>query len=606
MNFLRLVKQSLSLDLRSLALYRFLLGLVVMGDVVYRWVDLENFYTDIGLIPRAIFISELTVPWSFSLHLANGSLGFIQVMMLIHLLLGFMLCIGFKTRMSLIGIFLLTISVHNRNWLVQNGGDDVLRVLLFFSIFLPLNKKRSLDSALITNKEEMPATYFSVWGLAFFFQAFAIYFFSFILKEHPDWRSEFTATYYAFRLEIFNTFISRWLLNSPNFLKVFTAVTIYLEAIGPIILLTAAMFFKRWWIARFKVVVFFWLLHLGIICTLKVGLFPYICMAMWTAFIPSQVWDWIEIKVNKLALSKLVIYYDEECLFCKKGVLILKELFLSKSVTVIPAQSDNKAKNEMQSHNSWIVVNHQGARFYKFEAVIETFRHSFFLWALVPLLRFKIVKIIGDKLYSKVADRRSRFSFITEPLSFKKYRPLNKPFSLLSQLVAAVFLITIMQANLHSVKWIDSPNESIQSLGRVTHLFQHWGMFAPRPKNDNIWVEIPATLSNKQKIELLSGESPGSSKSDIFPELVPNEHWRKFFLLLSDGNTNYARYYGGYLCREWNDREIKKVANTTLRKLEIKVYSQENFLDGTKGPVRTKLAWTHWCFQEDFKRDNKK
>ena len=48
------IKRSLSLDPRSLALYRALMGLVVMAYVVYRLPDLTNFYTDIGRYLRQL------------------------------------------------------------------------------------------------------------------------------------------------------------------------------------------------------------------------------------------------------------------------------------------------------------------------------------------------------------------------------------------------------------------------------------------------------------------------------------------------------------------------------------------------------------------------
>lgn len=131
-------------------------------------------------------------------------------------------------------------------------------------------------------------------------------------------------------------------------------------------------------------------------------------------------------------------------------------------------------------------------------------------------------------------------------------------------------------------------------------------MFAPFPKMDNIWVEIPATLSDGTQIELLSGSRDiYKVKKDVFPGNVPNEHWRKFYLNVSE-RADYARYYGGYLCREWNERKIRRVPETTLRKFEIIVYSQPNLIDGGEGAISRKLSWKHWCFDSDFEQENGK
>jgi hypothetical protein len=158
--------------------------------------------------------------------------------------------------------------------------------------------------------------------------------------------------------------------------------------------------------------------------------------------------------------------------------------------------------------------------------------------------------------------------------------------------------------NLTTIKKFDFKAPFFQNVTRWIHLYQEWNMFAPYPKMDNIWVEIPATLSDGSEIELLSGSRDiFSVKDQAFYKQIANEHWRKFYLNLSDRH-DYARYYGGFLCRKWNERNIKWVEGTTLRKLEIIVYSQLNLPNGEKGGISRKLSWRHWCFDDDYKRDN--
>ncbi len=84
-------------------------------------------------------------------------------MFTLHLIFGIMLILGYKTRWAMLAAFIMTTSVHNRNWMVNNGGDDILRSLLFLSVFLPLNRCFSLDSALKEKETqpEGPSDYFS-------------------------------------------------------------------------------------------------------------------------------------------------------------------------------------------------------------------------------------------------------------------------------------------------------------------------------------------------------------------------------------------------------------------------------------------------------------
>ena len=104
----------ISLDLRSLALFRVCLGLILLADLGIRAGDLHPHYTDAGVL-RADEIALL---------------------------------VGFYTRAATFLSFVLLLSLHNRNPLVLHGGDSLLRLLLFWSLLLPLGACWSLDRRL--------------------------------------------------------------------------------------------------------------------------------------------------------------------------------------------------------------------------------------------------------------------------------------------------------------------------------------------------------------------------------------------------------------------------------------------------------------------------
>lgn len=606
MAILKFIQKTFGLDYRSLALYRMLMGLIVMSDVIYRLPDLTNFYTDIGLVPRATFMSEMTMPWSFSFHFANGSFGFAAAMFALHLIFGIMLVFGYKTRWAMLGAFIMTTSVHNRNWLVNNGGDDVLRAILFISIFLPLNRYFSLDSALTDKTETKKDEHFSTWGLAFFLQVFAIYFVSFLLKDHPIWRTDFTAVFYSLRLDIFATPIAVWMRDYPALGKFSTLFTIYVEWLGPILLVGAFVFGKFWWMARLFTVIIFWGLHIGIISTMWIGVFPYTCLAMWTIFIPGPVWDKIFSYLRNGYYDKVSIFYDGECGFCKKMVYILREFFLLSETKIAPTQENKELQALMKKENSWIFVNVKGDKSFHFYGIVDLMRHSPILRWVAPLFALKPVVMVGNGIYKWIANNRMKMGKVTQYFEFHSPKKSISFFSWLYQTAGAYFFITLLMWNLTTIKkWgIEAP--TFQNVTRWLHLYQEWNMFAPFPKMDNIWIEIPAVLGDGTEMELLTGDTDiYSPKDKTFPALVPNEHWRKFYLNVSE-RVDYARYYGGYLCREWNERNIRKKPETSLRKFEIVVYSQMNLPNGDKGGISRKLSWKHWCFDEDFKRESGK
>jgi len=603
MNFLNHIKRTFGLDYRSLALFRCLMGFIVIADVVYRLPDLINFYTDVGLVPRSIFVSEMGMPWSFSLHLANGSIGFAVLMFAIHFLIGLMLVVGYKTRWVMIAAYIMTVSVHNRNWLVNNGGDDILRALLFISIFLPLNKCFSIDSALTKDKEPLPETHVSSWGWIYFLQVFVIYYISYLLKDHSIWRSQYTAAYYSSRLDIFATSFGFWLRDFPGILKLITIFTIYLENLGPLLLVFSFAFGRFWWVVRLILIGLFWSLHFGIIATMWIGVFPWTCQVMWIMFVPTPFWDKVTELYRSQKFGKLAIYYDGECRFCEKSVLIIREFFLLDEVSIKETQSVPEIHKLMLKENSWVVVNPEGKRFFHFQGMLEVMRHSPVLKWFVPIFRLPVFAAPLTGIYKWVASHRQLMGRYSQYLEIK---PAKKEISWVNwiyQMSGVFMFMTLFMWNITTVKRWGIQAPFFQNISRWLHLYQEWNMFAPFPKMDNIWVEIPATLGDGSEIELLTGDRDiYSIKDQKFHRVVPNEHWRKFYLNLSE-RTDYARYYGGYLCREWNERNITWVKDTTLRKFEIVVYSQPNLPNGEKGGISRKLSWKHWCFDEDYKKE---
>lgn len=603
MRFLSLIKQTWSFDPRSLAFYRFLMGIVVMSDVLYRLPDLVDHYTDVGLIPRALFLNEMSMPWSASFHLVNGSAGWAMIMMGIHFLCGFCLMIGLKTRLSTIGAFVMTVSLHNRNWLINNGGDDILRAVLCLSIFLPLGQLYSVDRALTKNPN--PAkSFFSTWGMAFFFQIFAVYFISYILKDHAIWRSDFTAVYYASQLDIFQSDFGLWIRQFPALMMGMSVFTIFLEWLGPLLIYFSFLGGKFWWLIRLFTIICFVALHVGIATTMKIGVFPYLCMSIWMIFLPPQFWDFIFNKLNNGIYPKLKIYFDGECGFCKKGVYLLREFFLLSNVTIDQAQDYPAIHDQMVKNHSWVVVNGQGEQFFRFAAAFELFRHSPILKWFTPFFRIPFIFSVGDKIYIWISNHRPLMGKMTQFLEWSSAKKEIITWRWFTEALGLFMFILLFAWNLSTIKKLDVRFPKLQSMVRWIHLYQEWNMFAPFPKTDNIWVEVYGTLSNGEQVEILTqSKDLYSVKNMDFYKQIPNEKWRKFYLNVSENVTN-AKYLAAFWCRRWNERQLGFVPDTTLRTVQVKVFSQLNFLDYVRGEIKEKHSWRHWCFDEDYRRDN--
>jgi len=342
-------------------------------------------------------------------------------------------------------------------------------------------------------------------------------------------------------------------------------------------------------------------LHFGIFLTMKIGLFPWICMVMWTLFLPGRFW---ELLGSYLPYRKesFRIYFDEECRFCEKSVYIFRSLFLLPA-SIATGQSDKKILSSMEKNHSWVIVTREG-EFHHYEAFIQIARHSPVLFWLLPLLKIAPVKVIGGMIYHWVSHHRESMGKITQYFPFREEKKKIKTFQVLKGGLGAFTFIALLLWNLSTIKGLNIKTGYFGDYFRWLHLYQEWNMFAPYPKMDNIWVEVTGELSDGTSIDVLTGSREIFQVRDqAFYEWMPNEHWRKYFLNLSE-KVDYARYLGGYLCRRWNNRGIRYVPGTTLRKMSIKSYSQMNYLENVKGPIQERVSWNHWCFDEDYNRDN--
>ena len=278
--------RGLVLDLRSLALFRVAIGCCLVVDLLLRIPQINAFYTDEGVLPRASLF-RLGDPWAASLHFISGEWAVQLALFLIALLFAVGFTAGYRTRLCAAGSWILLVSMHTRNPMVANGGDSVLRVLLFWSIFLPVNGWFSVDRSLNRAAPRLPARHLSPPGVALTFQICAIYWYAFSEKMHPVWLTERSAIYYALNLDLFARPAGKALLQYPDLLHQLTTATLVLEFIGPLLAISPVLTTPLRLLAVGAFVGF----HAGLGLTLRLGLFPWICAAGWLALLPGAVWD---------------------------------------------------------------------------------------------------------------------------------------------------------------------------------------------------------------------------------------------------------------------------------------------------------------------------
>jgi hypothetical protein len=275
-----------SIDLRSLALFRAALGGVLLVDLALRARDLTAHYTELGVLPRTAFAEHPVgwlVPW-FSLH-AHGPPAVQVALFVLAAACAAALALGFHARLAAGASWLLLVSLQNRNPLVTYGGDIVLVLLLFWSCFLPLGARGSLDSR--RRGAAAPGACFSFGSAGLLIQIAALHFFSAFHKRGPEWIPDGSAIFYALHVDKFARPLGELLRPHEGLLQLLTWSSFGLEVVGPLLLFLP----WRFPALRLLAIAGFVAFHVGIGMTLDLVLFSWISALSMTAFLPAWLWE---------------------------------------------------------------------------------------------------------------------------------------------------------------------------------------------------------------------------------------------------------------------------------------------------------------------------
>lgn len=269
-----------AIDTRSLALFRIAVGLLFLVDTLHKFFLVREFYTDWGVFPRAYWIENYMPAYKFSFHLASGDAWFQYLLLGFQTLAALAFLLGWRARLANFVLLIFVCSLQTRNNQILSASDELLRLLLLWSLFLPTAERFALHAPARAPREEA-----SVGTFAVLMQGFSMYFFTGLLKLHPVWTSEYSAVYYALHLDAFTTSLAPWLRQFVPLTQAITIGTLVWEFVGPFL----ALLLSGW--ARFAVSVIFILFHLNLTFFLEIGLFPYVAIAYWLLYFPGEAWN---------------------------------------------------------------------------------------------------------------------------------------------------------------------------------------------------------------------------------------------------------------------------------------------------------------------------
>jgi predicted DCC family thiol-disulfide oxidoreductase YuxK len=594
------LRDVLGVDLRTLALFRVLLGSFLILDLALRARDLTAHYTDFGIMPRDVLVGYLG-PGSFSLHMLNGTAAFQAALFLVAGIFALLMIVGWRTRMVTIVSWVFLLSLQNRNTLIHSGEEQLAMVLLFWAMFLPLGARFSIDAALDNSDagRASPAAkptnaYFSGATIALLVQGMSMYFFSALLKSDVRWVPDGTAVYFALQLDYIVTPLSLWFRQFETLLQGLTYYVWALEFIGPILIFSPILHRPL----RALIMLAFITMHIGFILFLEIGIFPIISIIMNLTFTPGWMWDYLATKIPTARRRDLHIWYDRDCGFCLKTVRLLQTFMFLRDVPVRPAQDDPKMGDILETENSW-VLNQGEAIYVKWDAVRHLVACSPIFWPVAKIMALAPFRKLGDRFYLWIADNRPALGQLTNKLM--PWRPVRVEPTLIGGIVAGLFLALVTLQNISTLNTtsLRLPDQLVvvrQGFG----LYQNWAMFAPHPELSSAWPVIRGELKDGTIVDVYNRKigEPSTAKPEFVSTVFANYRWRKYLSILEDQTYEdvpqlMALNYGRYLCRRWNaDAAPEKQLSTFTIQFNVERTPPPG---GTK-ELTERIVWHHDCF----------
>ncbi len=269
----------------SLGLFRIVFGFVVFLSNLGRYPIRELFYLDSGVVKyHSLDKFFPDFPLLYFRWLPQTSIG-LQIFFIALLIVSLLFMFGLFTRVTSVLLFFGVLVLSNRNFFVDNAGDHLLRINLFFLMFSHCGDAYSLDRWIArkrgkATKELVPSP---PWAQRMIqLQLSYLYIDTVYLKLQGHLWLNGTAMYYALNYVELKRFDFKYLFYFMWQIKLMT----YFTLVGETLLGTLI------WLRKFRyyILALGLLLHLGINLAMQFPIFQYVMIASLITFIyPEDV-----------------------------------------------------------------------------------------------------------------------------------------------------------------------------------------------------------------------------------------------------------------------------------------------------------------------------
>jgi predicted DCC family thiol-disulfide oxidoreductase YuxK len=619
------------LDLRPLGLVRITFGAVLVLAVLDIGPVLVDLLSDAGVMPRAALLGGIARFNRFSIMDVAGPIWVSWTIFCLAVVAAVCFTIGWHSRWASIACFLLISGLHERNLMVFDGCDNVIRVMLFWFLFMPVGARYSLDAVLrgargaprIDTAVAFPMRLGQV-------QIAWIYLNTILYKSGGiQWRNG-TALHTGLGLDhLFTRTLGRLLFNQAWFTVPGTYFTILVEFL--FLFLVFFPWLQPW--LKAAAIVSGTLLHAGVALLMSVGNFSYLMIASYALLYEAS---WAEAAVGTtrrlVGHGTTTVYFDGECPLCRRTVAILKGFdyfgnLSFKDFRERGALTGLSGVGYQDLERRMHALSPAGEVKAGYVAVVQVARRLPALWILGLLGSVPGAASIGSPLYDWVADRRLRFHrcddaacAVPKPIAPSRVTVMVPEwvrraatallYALLAFLMTCCIWFSLPSnpyipiptgATTREFPWVATRNIPIPAMPDALHgmiqeleLWQAWDMFSPNPKDTDTWLKGVGQLTDGTTVDVLRGDQHGGPLPPLELGMFFSR-WSKFLDNMPGADKPKLLEFGRYLCRHWNNDRPQGRAQLKTFKI-YREFRQVAPIGQPPNEWKEDLLWDHTCF----------
>ncbi len=567
-----LVETYATADPRSLGVFRILFSLVLIHDVVRRWPDLTDHYSNSGWLTNHFAMFRPMSDHLFSLYLAFSTPSEVKVLAAFHILVNVLLLVGWRTRIMQVLAFVLIVSLNSRNIMLENGGFVVVHLLALWSMFLPLGRRYSVDALLRSLKQRRDGTLGalnderqaeervrpvrSLAITALILQFALIYYLNVVHKTGASWKDG-TAVYYFFQQDRMVTALGAWLRFHMGLgvIKAMTWTTLLAESLIAAFLVSPL--YTKW--ARMVGWCLVIGLHASIDSVVQLGPFSYAMIVVHAVFIPTEAWHYFERRLRK-RYGVRVLVVDPGSGFSLWCARLVKRLVPSGSVSFVESSEVvSTSSSGLDANQQLVVLAPGGGQRTGVDALLELVRPSpplrFALaWLRLPVLRplagRSIDRWVGER--AQLSQRFGLENFVgvdADAASTSRERWLGRVGNRLADVVLLFFMVScgsqVLMENraIPQVLKLKHRPEWMTAAVVYPRLFQGWSMFAPEPPKDDGKIVVDGLTKDGRHFDPLTESEPNFELNP--PEgFQMNQLWGDFHRRI--WQARFRGYWNGF------------------------------------------------------------